>query len=214
MFDSNNIGKLILYKTTNVNLFTEVPDFCFIIGYDYLNDTYLCSDMKEKYEHIGRVSTDAKIYSLEDALVYVDDMIELAKIRRAVLVKPYTEVALLSKHISQPNYQNEIKHLANAYYESKKQIDILESYADTNNESYKKLYEHELAATRKAVRRLDKRFNYFFGIYAGLLKKCIMSMVPQNSLGKGIDALERSEVNLMAIKKRLTSNGEKFSKNT
>ena len=51
------------------------------------------------------------------------------------------------------------------------------------------MYTQELKRTEKALRRLDKRFNFYFGDNAEYVKECIREIGPYNTMQSGIKVL-------------------------
>ena len=163
-FDIKNIGKFIEMKSVRYSTFP----FQLVMGYDFIRNNYIVGEIDfipSLYSAASSILSKEKIvfYSLEEVLKLIDDRIEIENKKLSKL----NEIVNFNKISSmQENYRNECESIFNAYRESYKQVEILKglikSTADEKNSKINKIYKHELSKTQKALRRLDKRYHFFF----------------------------------------------------
>ena len=216
-FEINNIGKLVMkyyHKNREANPFNSPPVFEFIVGYDYLNNTYLTIDFTCWISNYSKVHNESPFYSLEEALELLDERKTLIEKTVEDLVKKaffYDQVRESLKQTNKINYQNEMLHLSNAYYEALRQKNDLKQYLSGCSEDYEKLYSRELRSTEKALRRLEKRFIFFFGDQAEHVKECIRAAGPHDTMKRSIKILQDNIKKIDKQKEMLVKRAEKFT---
>lgn len=219
-FNVNNIGKLAIRNYSNKprTPFSRAPIFEFIVAYDYLAEKYLTVDLSVWVHAYSQVNPKSPLYTLEEALQCLDEhkaMMEQEKeklIQRAFF---YDQVRKNLQQTSKVNYQNEMLHLSNAYHEALRQKRDLTMYlSGTNSEGYVKMYTQELRRTEKALRRLDKRFNFYFGDNAEYVKECIREIGPYNTMQSGIKVLNDNMKRVDQQKESLVRKATKLDKIT
>lgn len=153
-FDKSKIGMVVLLPGNKYSFCTGKPSFRLVTGYDFINNKYLffsnSSDRKI-------VENNIQWFSYAEAIQYIDASI--ASLQGSydhfkALLYPAPDQESLTE-----NYQNELLHLGNAYYNTIESISVLTSYIRFD----KDLYERELKSYQKSLRRLEKRFHFFFG---------------------------------------------------
>ena len=217
-FEINNIGKLVMkyyHKNREINPFNPPPTFEFIVGYDYLNNAYLTIDFTWWTGNYSKIHNESPFYTVEEALHLLDERKTLIEKTKEDLIEKaffYDKVRENLKQTNKTNYQNEMLHLSNAYYESLRQKHDLEMYISGSSEEYQKMYARELASTEKAIRRLEKRFNFFFGDQAEYVKECIRAAGPHNTMKRSIKILQDNVEKIEKQKQTLVKRAEKFAK--
>lgn len=218
-FDVANIGKLAIkyyHKNREVTPFSPPPTFEFIVAYDFLNDAYLTIDFTWWTNAYSKNYNDSPFYTLEEALRILDEckaMMEKAKEELIEKAFFYDQVRNNLRDSKRTNYQHEMLHLSNAYYDTLRQKQDMINYMNSaSTEEYKEMYRRELVATERGLRRLEKRFNFFFGDQAEHVKECIRAAGPYNSMKSGIKLLCENINKIEKHKQHLLRKAEKFKK--
>ena len=211
-FDIKNIGKFIEMKSVRYSTFP----FQLVMGYDFIRNNYIVGEIDfipSLYSAASSILSKEKIvfYSLEEVLKLIDDRIEIENKKLSKL----NEIVNFDKISSmQENYRNECESIFNAYRESYKQVEILKglikSTADEKNSKINKIYKHELSKTQKALRRLDKRYHFFFGDKADNVKTIVIEntsfrnpYVMRREILKTIEKYIKQKVKLKNVHERL-----------
>lgn len=202
-FDNSMIGKLYLENSKN-----GIPAFRIISGYDYLSSKYISKYIPFIFDSYSLVEIDEKLYlySLEDAIDLFDKNI-----------KNYTEKLNKIKDIFNSlniinfsyNRYLEFSYLFNRYIEISNQSKImgeLLSNAKKQSESKEiKLYSYEFNKTQKALRKINRRLNHFFGNDVDLIKKLIWENPYCKTLTEMMNKFENRINRIESEKSRFTS---------
>lgn len=193
-FSMDKIGKFVLRDTVNgvkVNPddITRKVEFMMVVGYDNLRRKFLATSVTDSFYVYSAVPDYAQFFDLDEALQYIEKSIAVSRERREWWSNNWK--GKVCRDISKANYQNELARLPRAYYESIKQLDYLKRYV--NNTSYQDMYLREIKGTEKALRRLEKRFQFFFGESKEYVKQCIAAVGPTESETKLIRKLLYNE---------------------
>ena len=193
-FSIDKIGKFVLrdavdgIKVDSGNV-TRKVEFMLVVGYDNLRCKFLATSITDSFNFYSAVPDYAQFFNLEEALHYIDKSIATSRARREWWSNNWKDKVYCD--ISKVNYQNELARLPRAYYESVKQLEYLRCYV--NNAAYHDMYLREIKGTEKALRRLEKRFQFFFGENKEHMKQCIEAVGPTESETKLIRQLLYNE---------------------
>ena len=203
-FSMDKIGKFVLRDTINgikvdsENVARKV-EFMMVVGYDNLRRKFLATSITDSFYVYSAVPDYAQFFNLEEALQYIDKSIAASRERREWWSSKWENQVCCD--ISKANYQNELERLPRAYYESVKQLEYLKHYV--NNTIYHDMYLREIKGTEKALRRLEKRFKFFFGENKEHMKQCIEAVGPTESETKLIRLLTNNEECMAKHKEKL-----------
>ena len=218
-FNPENIGKLAIKNYSlkrESSPFGRPPTFEFIVAYDYLSERYLTIDLSAWANIYSRVSERSPLFTLDEALAHLEKRrAEMVSEKEEIVNRAffYDQVRSDLQQTNKTNYQNEMLHLSNAYHEALRQKKDLQLYLEgASNDEYKKMYGKELKATEKALRRLDKRFHFYFGDNAEYVKTCIREIGPYNCMKGGIRALDANIKSLDKQKESLILKYKKIEK--
>lgn len=213
IFDINNVGKIVFLNKRAVesNLVTELK-CSFIVGYDFVAKKYVGSDMCDYFNMCSKLPDGLDMYDLDSAVAYIDELLIRVDRARESLAMQYSNYLCVTRDVKRRNYQNELAHLSNAYWESINQLKFFQNYVKDADDSYRELYEHELKATEKAIRRLDKRFKFFFGEDAEAVKACIRESGCRNNMSSALRAFEYQIERLTKQKEHLKQRDNKVKK--
>ena len=203
-FSMDKIGKFVLRDTINgikVNSddVTRKVEFMMVVGYDNLRRKFLATSVTDSFYVYSAVPDYAQFFDLAEALQYIDKNIAASQERREWWSNNWADKVCCD--ISKANYQNELARLPRAYYESIKQLDYLRRYV--KNATYRDMYLREIKGTEKALRRLEKRFKFFFGENMEHMKQCIEAVGPTESETKLVRLLTNNEECMAKHKEKL-----------
>lgn len=217
-FNPENIGKLTIknFSEKPRTAFSRPPIFEFIVAFDYLSEKYLTVDLSMWINAYSQVNPKSPLYTLEETLKCLDEHRASMEKEKEELVKRaffYEQVRKNLQQTTKVNYQNEMLHLSNAYHEALRQRRDLQMYLRGNNsEGYIKMYTKQLKDTEKALRRLDKLFNFYFGENAEHVKECIREIGPYNSMQGGVKMLDANISKLDKQKESLIRKAARFER--
>lgn len=163
-FNMNNIKKF--YRQENRKYNSNI--FEVVAGYDFVNKVYISKPYGDKSGVYNIIqfskNKDNKFYTFNEAIEYIDSLIR-NETDKMDIIKLIEFVQPDKKNLQ--NHYNECLHIFNALRETTKQIDFLSLYLQEAQKQNKKreviLYTHEIAKTYKAIKRLKKRYFYYFG---------------------------------------------------
>lgn len=161
LFDIHNIKKF--YKLTKPIKYNS-DIFVVVAGYDFINNFYIVSPLNDRGGVYNVVkSSDEQFYTFNEAIEYIDFLIKNETDKLDVI----NSLKFLSADkIQKENSKNECMHLFSAFKETYEQIKYLNIYLngaiEAKDKKQIKLYGHEIAKTHKAIKRLKKRFYYYF----------------------------------------------------
>ena len=163
-FNINNIKKF--YKPSSCKYRSDI--FEIIVGYDFINQTYISSPLGDTSGLYNRIissaNTNTRFYTFKEAVAYIDSLIKKEADKLDIINS--LKFSLTNKE-STENYRNEYLHLFSAFKETNEQIKYLDIYLndalESKSEREIKLYRREIAKTHKAIKRLKKRYFYYFG---------------------------------------------------
>jgi hypothetical protein len=164
-FNNNNIKKL--YKIPSSHKYGHLREdkFQIVVGYDFINNCYIVSPLNDNSGLYNKVkSSEVIFYTLQEALDEMDTLIKKENDKIETLKSLVNAVTMKEKIEKQPN---EWSHLFNIFREVNAQLKFLNIHLKNaekiHNKKYIKMYTHEIAKTNKAIRRLHKRYFYYFG---------------------------------------------------
>ena len=163
-FDKNIIGKLCIKEKDK---HSNQVEFQQVVGFDFVHKLYLVKNI-HNFFHGYTILCPAgkeipKLYTLDEALALIDEEIEKEKQKYLILDE---KIPKCDKEFKE-NEMIEFNRLFNTYKECVHQIKIYCEYLEWAEKKYdfesRTLYSKELAGAQKALRRLKKRFHYYFG---------------------------------------------------
>lgn len=184
-FKQENIGKLIAIKPYR----TDLQLFSVIIGYNPITERYISysldsSGMWDKY---SSVSLDAEMYTVEYATQALTEQISELSAQREKLLEIVNIIDDMIKNTNRDNYKNELRKLWQSYSECSRQLSY---FIKENNIFHRNMYGIEIREVQKAIRRLNKRFKFFFGDKAEILQDAIRSAGPYGSVRMRLNVVE------------------------
>lgn len=161
MFDKNAIGKFVILPTTKYD--DGITVVAVIMGYDFMENSYIARCLKGPYLRYDKVACteDLVLYDIASINDILDRGIEDEKYYKSVLNCSFDEK--LNRDLYE-NEKQETEKLFNIYREILRQISIYEDYLRCTRRDYEiALYTHHLKKSQRALRRINKRFFYYFG---------------------------------------------------
>lgn len=216
---NENIGKFVKLEEFNENLAEgEIsPRFLLIIGFDFLRGQYIVNSLW-KYGKSLYLSADSttSVYTLEEARAILNAKAEEADARAKAFRTGVMSRETLSMVRSCPDLKNEFHNLFRRYKElnSRRENTVnrrknIQMYC-SNRKEILKAYDVEIRHIDKALRRLDKRFHFFFGDNADALKDALDN-APNVYISGGCELDVKIEIErLEAIEEALLSQWEEI----
>ena len=175
-FDRNIIGK---FCKKEKDKYSNMLEFRIVVGYDFVNKVYIVKDMHNLFHGYNILCAAGKelpeLYTFEQACAIIDEEIEKEKQKYLILDKQLPETR---QKEFRSNEATEFARLFNTYKECRNQIGIYQEYLIWAEQRHdfetRNLYTKELAGAQKALRRLDKRFYYYFGDEAKRVQEIVV----------------------------------------
>lgn len=205
-FNIDNIGKFVEFTPHRYS--TSHP-FKIIMGYDFIRNVYIAGEIDiipSLYAAVKPLSKDVVFYSLDEALSLIDEKInnENEKISKLEKIVNFDKISQMKE-----NHQNEFISIFNAYREICGQINILKKLishtSNPRDSKINKLYRHELSKTEKALRRINKRYHFFFGDNAATVQETVLKndfySNPYTTRKQILSAIKKYEDEKMQLRK-------------
>ena len=153
-----------------------MKEFGVIVGYDLVLGAYVVKNLNSNFDSYSayRLNNDQEIktYSISEITQIIEKSIQEENNNKAIIALSFTEK--LGRELYN-NEKNEVEKLFRSYIEIIKQIEIYSQYANyTNIKDDAEFYKHHLTKSQKALRRIDKRFFYYFGKRGSSLQKLLI----------------------------------------
>lgn len=184
-FKQENIGKFVFTKS-----YRDDPKlFRIIIGYNPIVGRYVAYsfDANGLWGHYSSITPDEEMYTIEYATQYLTEQISELTAQREELLDNVNLVNDTMKRTSRENYKNELRKLWRSYSECSRQLKF---FIEENSHFHRDIYGIEIREMQKAIRRLNKRFRFFFGDKAELLQDAICNAGPYDSLRARLGVVE------------------------
>lgn len=162
-FDKDIIGK---FCKKEQDKYSNMLAFRRVVGYDFINNVYIVKDIDNFFHTYGALCPSGmampEVYTLDEVFALIDAEIEKEKKKYLILDE---KMPNNTKEFRQ-NEVTEFNRLFRVYRECVNQVKIYNQYLEWAEKKYdfetRELYTKEMAGAQKALRRLDKRFHYYF----------------------------------------------------
>ena len=167
-FDYENIGKLVANENYTKD---DTAQYLMVVGYNYLSGRYILFDISRrndtfKIEAYKSCFHPEKMVTAEEAMAEIDEKIHLLEMKVEKLRANKSLFDDVFHLQSRENYRNELLNISGAYEECCNQLKYFSCY---------KCYPIDEANVRKGIKRLSKRFHFFFGDDANIVMDAIES---------------------------------------
>lgn len=202
-FDYGNIGKLVANEICEKR---DTAEYWMVVGYNYLSGRYILFNFSRwddvfKIESYKSCLHPEKMVTAKEALTEIDEKIHLLEMTVEKLRANKSLFDDVFRLQSRENYKNELLKISGAYEECCSQLKYFSNY---------KCYNIDEANVRKGIKRLSKRFHFFFGDDANIIMDAIESGGRIESVIRAIHVAEDKIKRLEKHKQEIIAKSKKI----